>query len=189
MIDTRKTSGIIGIISFLCFATLPLNNLQIGGASIYKYLIIGIISITAMVFLYMSGTVRLQKAELLWAIYVLYGLITSAFSESGKGLGYAIGMLQLCVMCVLLLQFRDYSKKTVLAGFFICGIVMIYMLIAFSEEQIYTDRNMIDFGELGKIDPNEWLRQAQADGVHLRPPCLRAKADYRPSQIPLYPWS
>ena len=156
MIDTRKTSGIMGIISFLCFATIPLNSLQIGGASIYKYLFIGIIAITALVFLYMSGTVRIQKAELFWVVYVLYGSIVSVFSENGTGLSYAIGMLQLCAMCVLLLQFKDYSRKTVLAGFFICSAVMIYMLLVLSTEQRHTDRNMIKFGELGKIDPNEW---------------------------------
>ncbi len=156
MIDSRKTGGIMGVISFLCIAALPLNNLQIGGISIYKYLIIGILAATVLVFLYMSGTVRIQTAELFWIVYVLYGSVISVFSENGDGLGYAVGMLQLCAMCVLILQFQEYSKKTLLAGFFVCGIVMVYMLLVLSEEQRLTDRNLITFGDLGKIDPNEW---------------------------------
>ena len=33
---------------------------------------------------------------------------------------------------------------------------MIYLLLTFSAEQRYTDRNVISFGDLGAIDPNEW---------------------------------
>lgn len=138
---------------------VPLNCLTFAGmGSIYKFLVLGIAAVLVMITI-RRGTIEFQPGISMWGLYIAYMCISAFFAENTeRSLSYFVGMFQLFLLSLLFLQksYTDKQHNIIKRMIVLSGIVFVILQIMYSEQQIYTDRQIISFGSLGGIDPNEF---------------------------------
>lgn len=155
-----NTSGKLASICLVLYVGLvPLNSLTFAGiGSIYKFFVLGIAAILIM--LTITGDYfRFESGITAWGFYIAYMGMSVIWAENkANSLSFFIGMLQIYVISLLFLQ-RKYTTKQhdyIKCAIVFAGVVFICLQLMYSSQQIYTGRNVISFGTLGSMDPNEF---------------------------------
>lgn len=159
MNENRCNSTLEAICLALYIGLVPLNCLTFAGiGSIYKFLVLGIAAILLMITI-QHGHIKLESGIVLWGLYIFYMGVSVLWAENiSNSSGFFMGMLQLFAISLLFLQ-KNYTEKQHIAiklMIVLSGIIFFVLQITYSSQQIYTDRQVISFGELGGIDPNEF---------------------------------
>ncbi len=159
MNEIKKSSALEAACLALYIGLVPLNCLTFAGiGSIYKFLVLGFASILLMITI-RYGYIKLETGIISWGLYTFYVGISLLWAEDiNNSLRFFTGMLQLFVISLLFLQ-KSYTEKqhnVIKKLIILSGLIFFILQMAYSSRQIYTDRQIISFGALGGIDPNEF---------------------------------
>ncbi len=159
----NERSSWISTLCAVCLALyvglVPLNCLTFAGlGSIYKFLALGIVGILMILVVYMQR-IKLDSAILVWGAYVAYLGVSLLWSQDMMtSWTYFFGMLQIFAVSWLLIQW-EYTEKqyTWIKGMIVfSGVVFFLLQLLLADEQSYSGRQLLQFGEMGGIDHNEF---------------------------------